>query len=398
MSEQKSTLPPEPQALEGQLSAWCQDDRCFQTLYLLWCACVGVGLDHGRHAFEHFNLHYSNCGRCWQNVLIAADNSTNPVKRKIYYNLYHLSLFELMKRDGGDCQVDQTPEGMSIRVKYPPALGEPWVGGEVFIPTDRGQEAWIALDVRDVAGFESPKAILQRLDEISSSEVKNFDNPGGEAIQWWTIVQDRPATLKVRWHGRVKDVVKDWTLQSRYRPLLRAEAVRKRMLQQESGFSGARFEPSAGEEAMQLKRLALEYDGRSKFPGFAKTRLRHRRVDAHRHAKIDAARRSDSLDIGWGAARDDGAKADQEKMDNLLRPVVERESTALHEQSMEKIDSLQIRVRLESMLSPRDKEILRLKLDEGLSDSETGSRLNLARETVNRTMRRIKMVRAKLKS
>lgn len=373
----KPVAPPIFQGEEALLSEWGQDDPCLHHLHLLWRACEAVNPQLRSAAFEHFGRHYERCGACWENVLITADKTTEPLKREIYFNLYHLSQFALMKREGGDFEVNQTKEGIWVRIAYPPEFDELWTGGEVFTPSAPDGEAWTILDVRDKTLFEKPFPVLQRLDEVSSTEVKRFDREGGQSIQWWSIIGDRKASLLVRWNGIVKTVAEDWTLRGRYTPLMLGEAAREA-----AASPAARDrvpEDRLGEEALKLRQLALEYDGRSKFAGFAKARLRHRRIDAQRH------------DEGHAAGLEDGAPLEDAAIDpERIEKEAKDHETRLHARIL--------RAQLESRLSPPERRILKLNVDQDLTDTAIAAKLGLTRETVNRKLNRIKKIAAKLRS
>src|SRR5437867_3668077 len=218
--DQTPSIPPQFEGVEALMWLWGQEDACFHFLHLILRACRTQNLDLQNQSLALFNWHFEKCGSCWPNVLMAADTCSEPLRKEIYLDLYHGSLFALMKLAGGDVVVTQEVEGLRFSIKYPSYMDEPWVGGEVYVPSSPFQEALIILDVRDEALFKEARPVLQRLDEISASEVKDFDRPLGRGIQWWTIVGDRPSRLLVRWQGETRSVVGDWRLLPRYKRLM----------------------------------------------------------------------------------------------------------------------------------------------------------------------------------
>src|SRR5438128_515959 len=115
---------------------WGQEDDCFHFLHLILRACRTQNLNLRDQSFAVFNWHYGKCGSCWQNVLMAADNFTESLRKQIYFDLYHSSLFALMKLGGGDVVVTQEAEGLRFSIRYPSYMDEPWVGGEVYVPSN----------------------------------------------------------------------------------------------------------------------------------------------------------------------------------------------------------------------------------------------------------------------
>src|SRR6266699_2931952 len=288
MSDQNAPIPPQFEGVEALMWAWGQEDACFHFLHLILRACKTRNLDLKRQSFDLFNWHHEKCGSCWQNVLMTADNSTDPLRKHVYFDLYHSSQFELMKEQGGDVVVTQEAEGQRISIKYPAHMDEPWVGGEVYVPSNPTQEALIILNARDEALFKDPCSLLQRLDEVSAFEVQNFDRPSGRGIQWWTIVGDRPSRLLVHWQGETRTVAEDWTLVSRYKRLV-AKHDREARLEGDKALTG--------KAALTLRQLALKYDGRSWFAGYAEKTLEYRRKDARRHNTKDAFGKSEVAEL-----------------------------------------------------------------------------------------------------
>lgn len=375
MSDQTPSIP-SPEEAVAQMFAWGQEDLCFHVLHLLVRTDGMEDLDLRKQIFALFNQHWAECGSCWPNVLMAADNCTDPFRRRVYFNVYHMSMFELMKVHGGNATVTQEAEGLRISIMYPSYMHDPWVGGEVYVPLSLTQEALIILDVRDEALFKDPRPVLQKLDEISATEVKEFDRPSGRGIQWWTIAGDRPSRLLVRWQGGTRSAAADWTLVSRYKRLVAKHDGEARLA-----------EDLTGKAALILRELAREYDGRSWFPGYLQTTLEYRRRDARRHNAKDAFGKSEIAELDR-RRRVKGAKKTLRVPKRILEVATNR-SQLKEEKLIDGLDLSIRRKRLETRLTKRQRRILGLKVD-GLSDEAVGAVLHLRRETVNREMKEIK--------
>src|SRR6267154_2673497 len=347
MSEQ-TLLNPSPEEGLKQMLAWGEKDLCFHVLHLLARTDGMENLDFRKPIFDLFNQHWAACGSCWPNVLMAADNDTEPFRKRVYFNVYHVSLFALMKAYGGDAAVKQEADGLRISVKYPSYMVDPWVGGEVYLPSRFTEEALIILDVRDEALFKDPRPVLQKLDEISATEVKDFDQPAGQGIQWWTIVGDRPSRLLVRWQGVTRSIADDWTLVSRYRRLVAKHDVEARLA-----------EDLAGKAALVLRELAGKYDGRSWFPGYVKTTLEYRRKDAHRHNAKDAFGKSEGTHLDRRQAAN-GVKKTLRVPKRLLEEATHR-SQLNEEKLIDDLDLSRRREQLEKHLTKRQRRVLALK-------------------------------------
>lgn len=361
---------PSPEEATARMWAWGEEDFCFHVLRLL--VETRGDADLQREVLDHLNEHYEECGSCWQNVLMAADNCTDPFRRRVYWHVYHLSLFELMRAHGGDAVVTQEAEGQRISVKYPSYMDEPWVGGEVYVPSSLTHEALIILDVRDEGLFRDPRPVLQRLDEISAFEVQDFDRPMGRGIQWWTITGDRPSRLLVRCQGETRSVAADWTLVSRYKRLVAKHDGEVRLA-----------EDLTGKVALTLRELALKYDGRSRFSGHLEKTLEYRAKDAWRHDAKDAFGNSEVAELDRRRCVDDSQGSLRVPKRILEEATIQ--SQLKEEKLFEGLDLSMFRKRL----TKRQQRILALKVD-GLSDEAVGARLGLRRETVNREMNEIK--------
>lgn len=363
--------------LEAKLTQWREEEPCFLMLELLWLSCQLEDGETKDRNIDLFLKHYEECGSCWQRVLVVAEGSQDRLKRRVHFNLHYLSLLVYMRHRGGDFAVEESEEGQLIRVKYPSDVDTPWTGGELFLAKSSSRPSWITFDLRDAATFEDPQPVLQQLDAIASFEYKDYDRPGGEAIQWWSILGDRPAAVRVRWEGEVKEIAKDWTVYPRYQKLLRKKQVAEYKVKKKN--EAPRPEDTSADEVLLIRRLLQDYDGRSYFAGYVKQTAEFRRKDAWRRQARNPLH---------------GARP---YSDEYVLNVRDWESRASTDALVEYLDLRRQLDRLRPLLTDKEAQVFDLKIsDDELTDAEVGQRLGIRRDSVNRILKRIRAKAATL--
>ena len=200
-------------------------------------------------------------------------------------------------------------------------------------------------------------------------------------------VSERRTSVRVGWQGRVKEIAKNWTLMERYGKLVEKHSEELRVQPNNGGRPSSGM--TSGEIALTLQKLALDYDERSWFAGYAAKTLSFRKVDAFRRDMRDPM--VEALPLGQ-------ALVDQES--GTVEESTDEQVAAIGDPADESATGLfaaEFRWSLEKLLDSRQRRILAMKIDEDLPDRQIGKRLGLTRETVNREWAKIRSLGASLR-
>ncbi|MGH9867478.1 MAG: hypothetical protein ACREAA_04845 [Candidatus Polarisedimenticolia bacterium] len=355
-----------------KVTSWMAKDMCF-ALGALSLAMNDLGFELPEDDRAVLQRHEEECAGCWENILTRSQGEDDSFRRRIYLNVYHFGLWALLRQRGGKFEMEEVPTGTRFYTQYPPDMDLPYTAADLRIPRDPSQACELILDVRTAEIYKEPREVLHSMDRTLATEIKVFNRPGGEAIQWWPIVDDRPCELKVRWEGQTRHVATDWRLQPRYSSKLR---------DWQAPLNDPDENESTGLAALRLRNIALEYDGSSRFAGFLATTLPWRLADEYQRRSRDVAESVVRVPRFTDEASDDLPLKEEHE-------ARKQESVEQAARSAWVMDRPKITKQLLEQLTKQERLILDLKM-KGLSDEEAGKEVGLTRETVNRKMKIIR--------
>lgn len=328
-----------------------------------------------RDAFKNGVLasHWRECGGCLRNIRATAQNSTDPRKKEAYHSLYVCAIRAFLHSTGQrfDLVDDETGAWMTIP---PPPDVERWITViDMFAPRDLSQSGLHILRARSQEVFDDPSAILRCLDQSACLEIqRSQERPEWNVLQWWALNPVLKNTALLYWNGQAKVLCEDMSFAARYRRL-----GAKYLRDQETG------RDAAGIYVLSLRDLALSYDGRSPFSGYARVILKNREIDRYRHEQVDGLNRAET--------GEDPDETPAERPANLAGQPWSDKGPA-------KATELRIGIsQLKRRLSGRQLAIVvRLEGNPDMTDEELGMKLGVRRETVTRDRAKIQDKAAKL--
>jgi len=372
---------------EDSVDRWVREDPCFLSLAVSLHLDTHDEEDLPPRDIDLVNQHMAAC-RCWEKVLITSQNAVDPQKRRIYLDLYHWSLWSRMKRDGGDFKMDLRENGNIFRMTYPPYVGAPFTGGELFFSFNPSEPHQVIFDVRSQKLYDEWQPVLHYLDRTLVREVQEFNTPGGYPIQWWSILEEGDCTLWVRWQNQSKQIAEHWRLHPRYVGLIRWHDLKQSALQGRGGVA---------DEAFKLRTLILEEydDSLGGFAAFLDSRLPLRGIDEYRKREKDTMSH-----LADEVARD---SHDEQSSDShgILAELAEDGGDGSWRQSTDeliwRLDLPKLRRRLLAELDDQERKLLEMRLKR-MTDEAIGAQLGVTRETVNRKFGRIREKASRLKT
>ena len=365
----------------------CRENECAESLILSTRLSL-ADLEQLEEVRSFLATHNRDCNRqCLKNVQIARDTNPDSRKRWGYGVIAERSMIAWIEQHGGSHTVRTTPKGKLDITRFPqdPNLPfpPPYFLIETFEPTDPSQPGHVTLEVDSQELFEKPGPVLQSLDVLGTKGVKSYEAEGGP-LHWNKLTSEDDSPLRIRWKGVERPLAAGWKLYTRYAALLRKHRERPQF--KNDGPLRDDRQGLNADAVLMLRDLALRYDGRSWFAGFAARTLDFRQKDKYRAEQRDPMSQAKSLSPS-DQSTDDRTALDETSLID--------ESVATESERVAQIDKDRKLSALRSRLTDQQRKILKMR-SEGVAVQDIAGTLQIRRETVSRHLTRIKEIAARI--